>query len=62
MNAVLITIWTELITILLLKTLKKEAEYKGHLSNLVSFIRLNLFVEIELKKWLDKPFFLTTMK
>ena len=56
LNAVLIQIWTALITILLLKTLKKEAKFKWHLSNLVSFIRLNLFVKIDLKKWLDKPF------
>ena len=56
MNAVLIQIWTALITILLLKTLQKEAKYTWHLSNLVSFIRLNLFVKIDLKKWLDKPF------
>ena len=56
MNAVLIQIWTALITILLLKTLQKQAEYSWHLSNLVSFIRLNLFVKIDLKKWLDKPF------
>jgi IS4 transposase len=56
MNAVLIQIWTALITILLLKALQNEAEYKWHLSNLVSFIRLNLFVKIDLKKWLDKPF------
>lgn len=56
MNAVLIQIWTALITILLLKALQNEAEYKLHLSNLVSFIRLNLFVKIDLKKWLDKPF------
>lgn len=56
LNAVLIQIWTALITILLLKTLQKEATYKWHLSNLVSFIRLNLFVKIDLKKWLDKPF------
>jgi hypothetical protein len=55
MNAVLIQIWTALITILLLKTLKKEAKYNWHLSNLVSFIRINLFVKIDLKKWLDKP-------
>ena len=40
----------------LLKTLQKQAEYSWHLSNLVSFIRLNLFVKIDLKKWLDKPF------
>ena len=38
------------------KTLQKQAEYSWHLSNLVSFIRLNLFVKIDLKKWLDKPF------
>jgi IS4 transposase len=56
MNAVLIQIWTALITILLLKTLQKEAKHSWHLSNLVSFIRLNLFVKIDLKKWLDKPF------
>lgn len=56
MNAILIQIWTALITILLLKTLQREAKYKWHLSNLVSFIRLNLFVKIDLKKWLDKPF------
>jgi hypothetical protein len=56
MNAVLIQIWTALITIMLLKTLKKEAKHKWHLSNQIAFIRLNLFVKIDLKKWLDKPF------
>ncbi|MCX7353170.1 MAG: IS4 family transposase [Proteobacteria bacterium] len=56
MNAVLIQIWTALITILLLKTLQREAKYKWHLSNLVSYIRLNLFVKKKKKKWLDKPF------
>ena len=56
MNAVLIQIWTALITILLLKTLQKGAKHAWHLSNLVSFIRLNLFVKIDLRKWLDKPF------
>jgi Transposase DDE domain/Domain of unknown function (DUF4372) len=56
MNAVLIQIWTALITILLLKSLQRTAEYKWHLSNLVAFIRLNLFVKIDLQLWLDKPF------
>lgn len=56
LNAVLIQIWTAMITILLLKTLQKDAKYPWHLSNLVAFIRLNLFVKIDLKKWLDKPF------
>ena len=56
LNAVMIQIWTALITILLLKLLQKEAKYKWHLSNLVAFVRLNLFVKIDLKTWLDKPF------
>lgn len=55
-NAVLIQIWTALITILLLKYLKAKAKYGWHLSNLIAFIRLNLFVKIELQLWLDKPF------
>jgi hypothetical protein len=55
-NAVMIQIWTALITILILKALKAMAKYKWHLSNLVAFIRLNLFVKIELQLWLDKPF------
>ncbi len=56
LNAVMIQIWTALITILLLKVLQKEAKHPWHLSNLVAFVRLNLFVKIDLKLWLDKPF------
>ncbi len=55
-NAVMIKIWTALITILILKFLKAMAKFNWHLSNLVAFIRLNLFVKIELQLWLDKPF------
>lgn len=55
-NAVMIQIWTALITILVLKALKAMAKYGWHLSNLVAFIRLNLFVKINLQDWLDKPF------
>lgn len=55
-NAVMIQIWTALITILMLKALKALAKYSWHLSNLVAFIRLNMFVKIDLQKWLDKPF------
>ena len=55
-NAVMIQIWTALITILLLKAMKAMAKYKWHLSNLVAFIRLNIFVKINLQLWLDKPF------
>lgn len=55
-NAVMIQIWTALITILLLKAMKATANFRWHLSNLVAFIRLNIFVKIELQKWLDRPF------
>lgn len=52
----MIQIWTALITILILKALKAMAKFGWHLSNLVAFIRLNLFVKIDLQIWLDKPF------
>lgn len=55
-NAVMIQIWTALITILILKALKAMAKFNWHLSNLVAFIRLNLFVKINLQKWIDQPF------
>ena len=55
-NAVQIQIWTALITILLLAFLKAKAKYQWHMSNLVSFVRLNLFVKINLWEWLNQPF------
>lgn len=55
-NAVMIQIWTALITILILKYLKEKAKYKWYLSNLIAFIRLNLFVKIDLQQWIDDPF------
>ena len=55
-NAVMTQIWTALITILILKALKATSKFDWYLSNLVSFIRLNLFVKIDLQYWLDKPF------
>jgi len=41
---------------LVLKYLKKIAKYSWYLSNLAAFLRINLFVEIDLQKWLDEPF------
>lgn len=55
-NAVMTQIWTALITILILKVLKAKAKYAWHLSNLVAFIRINLFVKIDLQQWLNHPF------
>ena len=55
-NAVLIQVWTAMITILLLKYLQNKSTYPWYLSNLVCFLRLNLFVKIDLFKWLNYPF------
>ncbi len=55
-NAVMIQIWTALITILILKYLKQISQYHWSLSNLVAFIRMNLFVKISLLEWLNHPF------
>lgn len=55
-NAVMIQIWTAMITILILKVLKAMAKFNWYLSNLMAFIRLNLFVKINLQQWIDSPF------
>ncbi len=54
-NAVRIQMWTSLIAILLLNYLKCKAKYNWNLSNLVSFLRINLFVKIDLWYWLNNP-------
>ena len=54
-NAVRIQMWTSMIAILLLKFLKQKAIYPWHLSNLVRFLRINLFVKIDLWQWINKP-------
>jgi hypothetical protein len=54
-NAVRIQMWCSMIAILILNYLKSKAKFKWHLSNLISFLRMNLFVKIDLWKWLDKP-------
>lgn len=55
-NAVMIQIWTSLIGLLLLKYLQKKAKYDWNLSNLVAFIRMNIFVKINIWQWIDDPF------
>lgn len=55
-NAVLIQIWTAMISILILKYLRQIARYAWSLSNLVAFLRMNLFVKIDLTEWLNHPF------
>jgi len=55
-NAMFIQIWTALISLLLLKHIKEIAEYPWALSNLIAFLRMNLFVKISLTQWLNEPF------
>lgn len=55
-NAIMIQIWTALITILLTKVLQIIAKAQWALSNLIGFVRLNLFVKISLFYWLDNPY------
>lgn len=56
-NAVQIQLWTALITILLLKYMQARCKHQWNLSNMVSFIRLHLFVKTALWEWLNQPFF-----
>lgn len=54
-NAVMIQLWTALITMLLLSLLRATATYQWHLSNMVTFLRMNLFAKINLQYWLNTP-------
>jgi hypothetical protein len=55
-NALRIQIWTALIAILLLKYLQFRSRLNWALSNLVAFLRWNLFTYRELWIWIDDPF------
>jgi hypothetical protein len=54
-NAVQIQMWCSLIAILLLSNIKSKAKYPWQLSNLVAFLRINLFVKIEIWEWANFP-------
>lgn len=55
-NALFIQIWTALIAMLLIKYLKFKSSFGWSLSNLVAFLRWNLFTYRDLWEWIDKPF------
>jgi hypothetical protein len=55
-NALHIQIWTALIAMVLLRYLQLRAKLKWHLSNLVAFLRWNLFTYRNLWEWLDDPY------
>jgi hypothetical protein len=55
-NALYIQIWTALIAMLLIKYLQFKSRFAWSLSNLVAFLRWNLFTYRNLWEWIDKPF------
>jgi IS4 transposase len=55
-NAVWTQIWTALIAMLLIKFLQLKATFGWSYSNLVYFLRMNLFVYRDLWEWLNNPF------
>lgn len=55
-NAVRIQMWCSMIAILILRYLKNKAKYDWRLSNLIAFLRINLFAKIDLWIWIHNPF------
>jgi len=55
-NALYIQIWTALITMLLIKYIQFKSKLAWSLSNLVAFLRWNLFTYRDLWEWIDNPF------
>ena len=55
-NALYIQIWTALLAILLIKYLQFKSRFGWSLSNLVAFLRWNLFTYRDLWEWIDHPF------
>ena len=55
-NALHIQIWTALIAMLLIKYLQFKSRFGWSLSNLVAFLRWNLFTYRDLWQWIHEPF------
>jgi len=55
-NALYIQIWTALIAMVLIKYLQFKSKFGWSLSNLVAFLRWNLFTYRDLWEWIDNPF------
>jgi hypothetical protein len=55
-NALHIQIWTALIAMLLIKFLQLKSTFQWSLSNLVAFLRWNLFLYKDLWEWINKPY------
>ena len=55
-NAVMIQIWTALITLLLLKYMTFRSQFGWSLSNLIAMLRYNLFTYRNLWEWINSPY------
>jgi len=55
-NALHIQLWTALIAMLLIKCLQFKSAFNWSLSNLVAFLRWNLFTYRDLWEWIDDPY------
>jgi hypothetical protein len=55
-NALYIQIWTALIAMLLIKYMQFKSKMNWSLSNLVAFLRWNLFTYRDLWEWLNDPY------
>jgi hypothetical protein len=55
-NALFTQIWTALIAMLLIKYLQFKSKFGWSLSNMVAFLRWNLFTYRDLWGWIDHPF------
>jgi hypothetical protein len=55
-NAVWTQIWTAVIAMLLIRYLQVKSKYNWSFSNLLYFLRMNLFVYRDLWDWLNNPF------
>jgi len=55
-NAVLIQIWTALLSILVVKFMKLMSRFNWGMSNLLALFRVNLLNRIDLWEWVHDPF------
>ena len=55
-NAIWIQIWTAVIAMLLVRYLQLKSKVDWAFSNLIYFLRMNLFIYRDLWEWLEKPF------
>ncbi|WP_254782013.1 transposase [Desulfoluna spongiiphila] len=55
-NALMIDIWTARIAMLIIKFLQAKSKFGWSVSNLVAFLRWNLFTHRDLWAWIDQPY------